>query len=359
MGSIERILVMGAGPGGLANAAVLGSQGSHVTLFNRSLDRLQGTIRRGGVEIEGSLGEAFVPVPKITDDIEDAMKDAQLILIVVPAYGQMSMLDLIIPHLRPGQIIFFLCGSVGSLEGALRMKAAGIDLNKVFIGETATLPQSARVVGESKVRILARAKAMVRLSVFPGHNIDHVVETLGDTFKLNAKRNVLEPGLNNPNFLVHPAPMLLNYAAIERAEGMFSLMNEGMTDGVLRCLDAADAERTSIQAALGLEVLPVDDMYIEQGSSPDVYRTKGEPFKLRDRIWSRYIDEDVPYGSVMLSSLGRMIGVPTPVYDSINTIMSVVEQKDFVAMGRTVDKLGIAGLDREQLMHYLETGERP
>ena len=95
MGSIERILVMGAGPGGLANAAVLVSQGSHVTLFNRSLDRLQGTIRRGGVEIEGSLGEAFVPVPKITDDIEDAMKDAQLILIVVPAYGHTSLSRLV------------------------------------------------------------------------------------------------------------------------------------------------------------------------------------------------------------------------------------------------------------------------
>jgi hypothetical protein len=32
---------------------------------------------------------------------------------------------------------------------------------------------------------------------------------------------------------------------------------------------------------------------------------------------------------------------------------------DFWAIGRTVDKLGLAGMTVNQINHYLDTGERP
>lgn len=358
MNAVERVAVMGAGPGGLAAAAVVASKGAHVSLYNRSFDRMESVRQRGGIEIEGDLGENFIQIPSITTDAEAAVKDAQLILIVVPAYGQVKMLETALPYLHPGQAILLLCGSAGSLEAGLRLRQAGFSLDDVLIGETNTLPQSARLVGESKIRIRIRLPGRIRTAAFPGRNTQEMVAAIGETMRLNPKPNVLDPGLNNPNFLVHPAPMLLNYAAIERAEGMLSLMNEGMTDGVLRLLDAVDNERTSLQRVLGLDILPVDDLYREQGSGPQVYREKGEPFNLRDRIWPRYIDEDVPYGSVLLSSLGKMLGVPTPICDGINACLSVVEQTNFVATGRTVEKLGIDGLDRDALLHYLDTGER-
>ena len=115
--------------------------------------------------------------------------------------------------------------------------------------------------------------------------------------------------------MIHPAPMLLNYAAIERQDGYLSIMNEGMTPGVLRLLDAVDEEKMALQRALGLDVVCIDDLYRETGSGPHVYRVQGEPFNLRDRIWDRYITEDVPYGSVLYSALGRLLDVPTPVND--------------------------------------------
>lgn len=357
MSSIQNVVVMGAGPGGLATAAVLSSRGYKVALYNRTPDRLEAVIRRGGVETEGDFGEKFINIATVTTDVAEAMQDAQLILISVPAYGQIPMLEAAIPYLKPGQIILFLTGSAVSLEAALKLKAAGISLDDVLLGETVTLPQSARMVGDAKIRI--RLPSTIRTSAFPGRNTQRLIDAIGDTLKLIPKPNVFDPGLNNPNFLIHPAPMLLNYAAVERAEGMLSIMNEGMTDGVLRCLDAVDEEKMALQRALGLDVVPIDDLYRETGSGPHVYRVKGEPFGLRDRIWDRYITEDVPYGTVMYSSLGKLLGVPTPVSDGINTILSVVEQTDFWATGRTVDKLGLEGLNREQVLHYLETGERP
>ena len=347
---------MGAGPGGLATAAVLSSRGYQVALYNRTPERLDAVVKRGGVETEGDFGEQFVNIATVTTDVAEAMRDAQLILISVPAYGQIPMLEACIPYLKPGQIILFLTGSAASLEAGLRLQAAGISLDDVLLGETVTLPQSARMVGDAKIRI--RLPSTIRTSAFPGRNTQRLIEAIGDTLKLIPKANVLDPGLNNPNFLIHPAPMLLNYAAIERADGMLSIMNEGMTEGVLRCLDAVDEEKMQLQRTLGLDVVPIDDLYRETGSGPHVYRVKGEPFGLRDRIWSRYIYEDVPYGTVLYSSLGKLLGVPTPVSDGINTILSVVEQTDFWETGRTVEKLGLDGLNRDQVLHYLETGDR-
>ena len=180
------------------------------------------------------------------------------------------------------------------------------------------------------------------------------MERMGDTLRLIPKPNVLDPGLNNPNFMIHPAPMLLNYAAVERQDGYLSIMNEGMTPGVLRLLDAVDEEKMALQRALGLDVVFIDDLYRQTGSGPHVYRVQGEPFNLRDRIWDRYITEDVPYGSVLYSSLGRLLEVPTPINDSINTLFCVTEEEDYWATGRNAEAMDIAGMNREQLLHYLK-----
>jgi opine dehydrogenase len=356
MEPVERIIVMGAGPGGIAEAATLAHRGYEVALYNRSPERLAPLLERGGIETEGDFGEWVVTPARMTTDIEQAMKHVQLILITVPAYGQRAMLEVCLPYLRPGQIILLLTGSAGSLETAKILKGAGYSWDEVLLGETVTLPQSARMVSPSKIRI--RLPATVRAAAFPGRNTARLVEAIGDAVKVNPKLNVLDPGLNNPNFMIHPAPMLLNYAAVERANGMLSIMNEGMTPGVLRALDAVDAEKMALQRALDLEVVPIDDLYRENGSGPHIYRKTGEPFGIRDRIWDRYITEDVPYGTVLYSSLGKMLGVPTPISDGINHILSVVEQKDFWASGRTGETLGIAGMNRDALLHYLRTGER-
>ena len=299
-----------------------------------------------------------MPLALITTEPEEALRDAQLILIAVPAYGQAAMVAVAEPFLRASTVLLLLTGSCGSLEAASLLREAGHDLREgLLIGETVTLPQSARMTGPAKLRI--KLPSLLRTAAFPSQRTAELIERVGDALRLKPSPNVFDPGLNNPNFLIHPAPMLLNYAAVERADGYLSIMNEGMTPGVLRCLDAVDAEKMALCRALGLEPIDIDNLYRETGSGPQVYRVKGEPFQLRDRIWPRYIDEDVPYGTVMLSSLGKLIGVPTPVCDGINTVLSVVEEVDFWAKGRTVDKLGLAGMSVEQINHYVHTGERP
>lgn len=349
--------MLGAGPGGLAAAAGLAGRGHAVTLFNRTPARLEPVLERGGVDMEGDDVDEFVSLPFITTDIEEATAHADIVLTAVPAYAQRTLLELSLPHLRPGSALVLLSGSAGSLEAAHLMRERGLSWDDVLLGETVTLPLAARMLGPAKIRV--KAPYSPRVAALPGRNIDRLTSLLEPLFELTPRPNVLDPGLNNPNFLIHPGPMLVNYAAVERADGQLSLMNEGMTKGALRLLDAVDEEKMALQKALDLQIVPIDDLYRELGSGPEAYRHPGEPYKIPDRIWDRYITEDVPYGIVLYSSLGRLLGVPTPICDSINSVFCVLEERDFWSEGRTLARLGIEGMDRGALLHYLETGERP
>jgi len=353
---ISRVAVLGAGPGGVARAAVLARRGFDVTLFNRSAGRIAAIQQAGGVEIEGDLGDEFVRFSKVTTDIKQALEGRQLVICFTPANGQRLMAELSAPHIKPGTVFLLASGSAGSLEVAQVFASAGIDVHdSVLIGETVTLPQSARMTGPAKLRIKLPSK--VRVAAFPARNNDRLYEALTDVISFRPSPNVLDTGINNVNFIIHPGPMLLNYAAVERADGYLSLMNEGMTEGVLRCMDGLDAEKMELSRHLGLEPISIDDLYVELGSGPHVYRVKGEPFGLRDRIWDRYIYEDTPYGTVMLSSLGKQLGVPMPVADAINTLLGLLEKTDFYGQGRTVEKLGLSDMNAEQMTSYLHDGE--
>lgn len=358
MEAIERILVMGAGPGGLANAAVLSKRGYSVCLYSPTgypsdIEQIRHDRK---IEIEGALGEDTIDIAAVTSDLDEAFRHSQLILISVPAFAQRDMLERSIPYLRTGHVILLMPGSAGSLEGADLFRKAGLSLDKVLLGEAVSLPQAARRLGERRVRLALPAK--LRAAAFPGRNTPQLVEAVGDAIELIPKANVLEPGLNNPNFIIHPGPMLLNYAAVERSDGYLSLMNEGMTDGVLRLMDAVDAEKMSLQKTMGLEIMNIDSVYVEKGAGAYVYRTKGEPFGIRDRIWDRYIEEDVPYGTVLFASLGDLLGIETPICDAINRILSVVRRKDYQAGGRNLVAMGLAGMSPTMFQHYLVTGER-
>jgi opine dehydrogenase len=348
------IAVVGAGPGGLATAARLAEQGQSVVVNDRDGDRVAAVRERGGVDLEGDLGERFVPLPAVTSDLQEAIRDAQCVIVAVPADSHLELLQALLPGLRPSATLLLLAGAAGTLEAARLMRDAGISPASILLGETATHPQSSRLTGPARVRI--RFPSSMRTAAFPATRTPELIAQLGELVPMTPTANVLDPALNNPNFLIHPAPMVTNYSDVERTSGEFSLMNEGMTPGTLRALDAVDAEKMALQRSLGLEVVSIDDFYTRAGSGPGVYRSQGEPFRMRDRIWDRYITEDIPYGSVLYSTLGSVLGVPTPVSDGITTVLCAATGVDWWAAGRTQERLGISGMDRNDLIAYVRDG---
>ncbi|MBP7152713.1 MAG: NAD/NADP octopine/nopaline dehydrogenase family protein, partial [Paludibacteraceae bacterium] len=71
----------------------------------------------------------------------------------------------------------------------------------------------------------------------------------------------------------------------------------------------------------------------------------------------RYIEEDVPFSLVPIASIGKMLGVRTPVIDSLILIASVLNNSDYMHEGRTVKRLGIEGMSLREL-RLLAIGEK-
>ena len=362
---MERVTVLGAGPAAMAMACSITTKGYDVAIFEcprfaGSRARIDQITKQGGLNIEGEFPATFVKLPTVSYDPEVALKDRDIYLIGVPAYGQASMMRELFPYLEKGRLVVFCSGSTASLAIFQEFSGQGIDfVDDVTIAETVTMPRSARFVDDGTLKV-ALGDTQVRVAAFPGKNTDEAIRRISPFINTKKAVNCFDTGLNNPNFIIHPAPMLLNYAEIERSKGLLSIMNEGMTKAVLACMDAVDAEKMNLLRCLGVEPVDVDSLYIEFGSSPDVYRKPGEPFamKKKDRIWPRYTKEDIPYGMVQMASLGEMLNVPTPVCRGIADVLSVAEGVDYWSEGRTVEALGIAGMDVHSLKDYLQTGRK-
>ena len=109
---LPRVAVLGAGHGGQAMAGHLGLMGCEVTLYNRSQDRIAPIEIAGGIELTGQV-EGVGRLALVTTDIELAIKDAELIMVVVPANGHAPLAEAVAPYLADGQIVVLHPGQIG------------------------------------------------------------------------------------------------------------------------------------------------------------------------------------------------------------------------------------------------------
>jgi len=178
--------------------------------------------------------------------------------------------------------------------------------------------------------------------------------------------NVLDTSLNNVNNPLHPPAALLNVGRIEKFGGDWSFFHEGMTPAVCRLMERLDEERLAVVGALGLPEVSLLEwnikFYGHQGlggktlyeamSTTPVHGAARAPSSLDHR----YFTEDVPFGLVPTASLGRALGIPTPVTDGVVAVSSAVCGRDFVRLGRTVETLGLGGMNAKQILAYVEAG---
>ena len=67
----------------------------------------------------------------------------------------------------------------------------------------------------------------------------------------------------------------------------------------------------------------------------------------------RYLTEDVPCGAVPVASLGRQLGVDVNVTDRCVELAAALSGRDFRATGRSVERLGLAGLTAAEIRERL------
>lgn len=363
----ERFAVIGAGHGGKAMAAHLALMGCSVTLYNRTPEHVEVIKKRGGIELDSSEHEprGFGKLVCVTSDLGEALKDAEVIMVVLPSSAHADIATAAAPHLKDGQIVVLHPGrTCGALEFNKVIRDNGCQAD-VVVSEAETFIYASRSDGPAQARIF-RIKEAVPLAALPATQTQRVLDAINPAYpQFIDGVNVLNTGLNNMGAIFHPALTLLNAGWIEATHGDYQFYIDGVTPSVARVLEVLDRERATVASSLGirartaLEWLKLaydttgEDLHEAIQNQPGYYGIKA-PSTLNHR----YIFEDVPMSLVPLASLGQRYGVSVRGMESIIRLASIVHRTDYWRRGRTVEKLGLEQLSVSELTHFVNEGVR-
>ena len=354
-----KITVLGAGAGGTAMAFDCASHGHEVRLFDfeQFPDNIAKIAKDGGIHAGGDIG-GFGEIAYAGHDISAALQGAELIYVVGPAYSTEPFGKAVAGKLRSGQTVVVTPGSCG---GALAFKrAAGLDVDddSVRVAETSTLHYAVRLTEPGRIRVFLKLKAGNLLAALPGKHTDDILRLVADVYpSMEPARSVLQTSLQNANPIIHPAVTLANAARIDTPGVDFLFYEEGVSDATGRLIEALDKERIAVGDKLGIKVLRDPEIGMRQGymradnygsgyrEAPGFLGIGAQP-----QLDHRYLNEDVGYGLVFMSSLARQVGVDTPTMNAIIQVTSVLMNRDYAGEAlRTPESLGIGDRSAEQL----------
>jgi opine dehydrogenase len=332
------VAVLGGGHGALAAAGDLALRGFTVRLALRNRERFAELFATGRIALTGAI-EGTAGVALVTDDHAAAARGADLVLVPLPATAQAAMAERIAGAVHDGQVLALLPGNLGSQVMRRRLPRA------VF-AETATLPYGARQRGEAAVG-LALVAHHNPAGVFPSDDTGPAIALLRRVYPaLEPVEDVLSAALLNSNGSLHAPLVLLNAGPIER-QGAYDIHVEGTTPGIRRVVAALDAERIALRETLGYRVphWPLADYYRDADwfYGPGAYSSVQARSVWREKIGfdHRYVAEDVGCGLALWVSLGRALGVPTPLSEAFLHQFAALTGVDWYATGRTLESLGL------------------
>ncbi len=370
-----RIAVLGAGNGGCAIAADLTRRGLEVVLFTRSRERIRPILDRGGLAYTGVIGEGLAPLKTVTNDIQEALKGVEFIVISTPTTAHGWYAYLLAPYLRDYHYIMLNPGHTGGgLHFVHSLREAGYR-GEIRTCETITLSYGCRMADPVTVRVLA-VMTNLRLAAFPGKWLEQLLPKVKEVFpNVIPASSVLETGLLNLNAMEHPPGMLLNVGWVEHTRGDFRFYFEGITPSVARVIQLLDDERLAVVrslnhlAELGIREISFIEYFHQVGftsrravEARDMYLAlqdsePNKPIKAPSSLDHRYINEDVGYGLVPIYEFGRLGGVEMPTTKIMIDLASLVRGVDYWKEGLRLDKMGLAEVPVEQLGRFLYEGQ--
>lgn len=394
------IAVLGGGAVGKTCAADCKLAGREVRLYSRSKKSLA-YLERTGILLDGiqrnlygfeRSGRAFLDV--VTNDMEEAVKGAKLILIAIPALAHEEYLKKLVPFLEDGMIIHTFTDNYASLLLRKLMRDQGCT-KKVVIGGWSSAPYGTRIekvqgFWTNHVGIKYRAITL-RGASLPMSDIEIFLESVkylpcmdsvtygdgpvkGDT--------MLDIGFSNVNPVIHVPASLLGVSSMENwttvygnPPDSYSMYSHGLCPSICRVQYQFYKEECAISDAIGIKyphynyeqffsrrsILTSEYMGLDENGRDNVVfpldKICDEGNTGPNNIDHRYITEDIPVGCKIYHDFGVKFGVPTPIIDSMIILGGAMHEKSFFDTSKyNLDYLGIGHLSKEQLLDYMYNG---
>ena len=358
------VSILGAGNAGHALTAHLTKIGHEIKFFEMPnyRDNIAAAKLRGGIKVTGLTNNKteFVRIKNITTDIKEAVYQSKVIVIAAPSFAHEVLIRHFAKYLDDGQIVVFPAGKLVSLLFLKVLKDLNINKN-IIVGEMASLPYACRLQNPGQVNITS-IKNKLKFSTCPANKNYESLKILKELFpQLYPGKNIFDLISCAP--ILHPISTLLNSSRIEYM-GPYKTSYYDVTPSVGRLMDLADKERVSVCSKFGIKADSCKKfLYEHYGATGDnmydvlhnciTYKNQTSP----DSLKFRYVTEDIPYGMVTISSLGKMAGIFTPVIDTIINLASFINNENYWKIGRTVEKLGISEFSIEQIIKFVNNGK--
>ena len=343
-----KIAVVGAGNSGCALAADYAGRGHDVTLIKTSRsvheDNFTYLEQHDQTIVMDEFGtETVCKIAHLSRDVND-IAGCSIVILCTQTGFHSQVLQRIVPLLVPGQVLLIVPGYL-STAYVLSLKPA----DGVIIAEGESNFIDGRISEPGRFKVGFR-NVRNPIGIYPAAAAEEGKEKLnmlGTPF--HYLKSVVEAALHNPNMIVHTVGAVMSIPRIEATGGDYCMYHEVFTPSVWRLLEALDGEKMQVLEHLGCEPVPYAEAckfrnsLDEQRSGKEVfYEYASMPTRAKgpQSVNSRYITEDVPQGLVLLESLGKTLGIATPVASSLIEIASAALGRDLRREGRTIEGLG-------------------
>jgi opine dehydrogenase len=355
-----KLAVLGGGHGCYAAAADLAEQGHEVRMWRRDAAAFAPVLASQSITLKDVRGRREVKLALATSDIGAAVRGAQLIVVPTPAFAQADIARAMAPHAEDGQVVFLPPGTFGSyvMAKALRDAEAGA---AVTFAETGTLPYLTRKHGPAEIAVTMRARRLPT-GAFPAKRSDHAMAVIRQAYPcIEPIEDALSGALMNAGPIIHPPLILMNAGPLQHFPE-WDIHNEGTQPAIRAVTDRLDDERIAVREALGYRPyhFPLRDHYTTDkwmyGDAHDRLVESNDWREHIDLTTHRYMREDVEIALAFLVSAADWAGVDAPIAKGLLAMGSAICGVDFRRNPRTLEGLGLAGLDRAAMRRLLDEG---
>ncbi|HAT4141225.1 TPA: NAD(P)-binding domain-containing protein [Clostridium perfringens] len=348
------ITIVGAGNAGTTVAADLSLKGHKVkllktsnSLHNENYNKL---VQNGyHVSLIRDGLKTTTKLELVTNDFAEALKDSELIILYVQTNFQEDVIKRMAPFLS-NQIILIEPGYLATLFFLKYCRN-----KKLTYVEAESSPIDCRITEPGEVKVLFE-NVKNPVGIYPENKKNFALEKLKSLgYNFVPTKNIVEAALHNPNLIVHTVGAFMSIPRIEYTDGKdYWMYKEVFTKSVWNIVKSLDSEKMDIMERLGCNRLEYVEACKIRNSNDDNINAEEVFFDYAknnspsgpEKSDSRYLTEDVPEGLVLMESIGKYLGIKTPVCTSLIELSSIALKIDFRSIGRTIERIGVDNFDK-------------